>query len=43
MFDGYRDPILTTASLIKKYVNITLPFDKFGWFYAVSNSNLALG
>lgn len=36
LFDGYEDPILNIASELKKITNISIPFDKFGWFYAVS-------
>ncbi|XP_026289526.1 protein croquemort isoform X2 [Frankliniella occidentalis] len=33
LFDGYSDPILNVASELKKITNISIPFDKFGWFY----------
>ncbi len=35
LFDGYSDPILEVASELKKITNISIPFDKFGWFYDV--------
>ena len=37
LFDGYDDPLLDAASVIKYLVNISIPFDKFGWFYSVSD------
>lgn len=35
LFDGYKDPLI---DLIRKMNNtgFQIPFDKFGWFYAVS-------
>ena len=37
LFDGYDDPLLDAAAVIKYLVNISIPFDKFGWFYSVSD------
>ena len=34
IFDGYDDKLLNIA---KKFNSTLLPFDKFGWFYGVSN------
>ncbi|XP_043237513.1 protein croquemort-like [Amphibalanus amphitrite] len=39
LFDGYDDPLLDAAAVIKYLVNITIPFDKFGWFYSRNGSN----
>lgn len=39
LFDGYDDPLLDAASVIKYLVNISIPFDKFGWFYSRNGSN----
>lgn len=39
LFDGYADPLLDLAKLIPSaIVPVTIPFDKFGWFYTVSES-----
>lgn len=40
LFDGYDDPLLDAAQVLKHLVNVTIPFDKFGWFYGVSISSL---
>lgn len=34
LFDGFSDPVLNIATELKKYINISIPFDKFGWFYS---------
>jgi hypothetical protein len=37
IFEGYRDPLLDLASIIPpELAPISIPFDKFGWFYTVS-------
>jgi len=37
LFDGYNDPLLDLASIIPpEFVPVSIPFDKFGWFYTVS-------
>lgn len=35
LFDGYKDPLLDLINLINS-TEFKIPFDKFGWFYAVS-------
>ena len=42
LFDGYDDPLLDAAAVIKYLVNISIPFDKFGWFYSVSSAVLSI-
>ncbi|ODM93156.1 Protein croquemort, partial [Orchesella cincta] len=38
-FDGYEDPLLDLASIVPNSVApVTIPFDKFGWFYTRNNS-----
>ncbi|XP_037070531.1 protein croquemort-like [Pollicipes pollicipes] len=39
LFDGYDDPLLDAASVLKYLVNISIPFDKFGWFYGRNGTN----
>ncbi|KAJ1519336.1 hypothetical protein ONE63_004634 [Megalurothrips usitatus] len=34
LFEGYSDPLLEVAAELKKITNISIPFDKFGWFYS---------
>jgi len=37
IFEGYSDPLLDLAKLIPAGIApISIPFDKFGWFYTVS-------
>lgn len=40
LFDGYDDTLISMAQTFPKMEGVELPpFDKFGWFYKVSNSN----
>ncbi len=40
LFDGYGDPLLDLAKLIPtSIVPVSIPFDKFGWFYTVKYNN----
>lgn len=39
LFDGYDDPLLDLLNLIKNST-FNIPFDKFGWFYAVINDTI---
>lgn len=34
LFDGYEEEILSNA----QDMGLTVPYDRFGWFYPVSNS-----
>lgn len=36
LFEGYEDLILDLVNKINDSTLPTIPFDKFGWFYAVS-------
>ncbi|OXA59423.1 Protein croquemort [Folsomia candida] len=39
LFDGYGDPLLDLAKLMPSaVVPVTIPFDKFGWFYKRNGS-----
>jgi len=38
LFDGYSDPLLDAAQVMHFLVNVSIPFDKFGWFYARNGS-----
>ena len=44
LFDGYSDPLLDLAAhLPPGLAPVSIPFDKFGWFYTVSlQFNLAM-
>ena len=35
LFDGYEDSLLSIAEMMTP--TTTIPIDKFGWFYKVSN------
>ncbi|KAF6210155.1 hypothetical protein GE061_013257 [Apolygus lucorum] len=38
LFDGYSDPLLATASKMPAFSGLSVPFDKFGWFYKRNGS-----
>ncbi|ODN02981.1 Protein croquemort [Orchesella cincta] len=39
IFDGYSDPLLNLASIVPaSVVPVSIPFDKFGWFYSRNGS-----
>ncbi|KAF0306156.1 Protein croquemort [Amphibalanus amphitrite] len=39
LFDGYDDPLLEAAAVAKYLANISIPFDRFAWFYSRNGSN----
>lgn len=38
MFDGYSDPLIQEAFMLN-FEEMTIPFDRFGWFYGRNNSS----
>lgn len=38
LFDGYYDPLVNISKLVDFILPVTIPFDKFGWFYARNGS-----
>lgn len=39
LFEGYTDPLLDLAGILPPgFVPVTIPFDKFGWFYTRNGS-----
>ncbi|KAG5676732.1 hypothetical protein PVAND_006541 [Polypedilum vanderplanki] len=43
LFEGYDDPIINVAKEIAKIMGITVPFDRFGYFYSRNESSLLTG
>ena len=39
LFEGYEDTLLAIAEMAGATADSDIPMDKFGWFYAVSESN----
>lgn len=35
LFEGYRNTLIDTAKNLPLFAGVSVPFDRFGWFYKV--------